>query len=207
MIDFTWHCHDCRFDLSSSSLQPCTVSFWCYNYLTGTCSLPQTFRAILVVALYSHINIAMAVLAFFLLNLLFFLAVYVLFKVSSINLSLLIINTFSKCVHARMQLWFREPLTWLALVLPLLIAVVWAAAFYFFKVVPVTEWKVCAIDSNGKREREGGREGEGGGRGRGGGGEGEGEGKRGGWLIFHYFLYSFSWHLLSLVNWTRSVLC
>ena len=114
----------------------------------------------------------MAVLAFFLLNLLFFLAVYVLFKVSSINLSLLIINTFSKCVHARMQLWFREPLTWLALVLPLLIAVVWAAAFYFFKVVPVTEWKVC---NNGEKDRVGGGEGGGGRRGKEGGRERERE--------------------------------
>jgi hypothetical protein len=47
--------------------------------------------------------------------------------------------------------------------LPLLIALVWAAVFYFFKVVPVTEWKVCAIDDNnieggggrGERERGG----------------------------------------------------
>ena len=68
-----------------------------------------------------------------------------------------------------MQLWFREPVTWLALVLPLFIAVVWATAFYFFKVVPVTEWKVSVIDNNGKRERE--REGGKRGRGRGRGGE------------------------------------
>jgi hypothetical protein len=63
-----------------------------------------------------------------------------------------------------MQLWFREPVTWLALVLPLLIALVWAAAFYFFKAVPVTEWKVCAescSNSNAKKEKgegESGRE-------------------------------------------------
>ena len=111
----------------------------------------------------------MAVLAFYLLNLLFFLAVYVLFKVSPIHVNPLFLS-FQKYVHAHMQLWFREPLTWLALVLPLFIAVVWAIAFYFFKIVPVTEWKVSVIDNNGKRERgREGREGE---------GEGEGEGER-----------------------------
>jgi hypothetical protein len=69
--------------------------------------------------------------------------------------------------------------SWLALVLPLLIALMWAAAVYFFKVVPVsavTEWKVCTTNKfiiitsregggrEGERERgreggEGGREG------------------------------------------------
>ena len=68
-----------------------------------------------------------------------------------------------------MQLWFREPLTWLALILPLFIAVVWATAFYFFKVVPVTEWKVSVINNNGKGEREGRREERERERGRGGG--------------------------------------
>ena len=80
-----------------------------------------------------------------------------------------------------MQLWFREPLTWLALVLPLFIAVVWATAFYFFKVVPVTEWKVSVIDNNGEREegRERGREMRAPGE-----GKREREGQR---EIFHYF--------------------
>ena len=39
-------------------------------------------------------------------------------------------------------LWYKESLTWLVLVLPLIFTVAWGAAFYFFTGVPVSNWKV-----------------------------------------------------------------
>ena len=39
-------------------------------------------------------------------------------------------------------MWHKEPLTWLALVLPLIFTVAWGAALYFYMGVSVSNWKV-----------------------------------------------------------------
>ena len=64
-------------------------------------------RAIIVVAGYKQIDIATAVLAFFLTNLLFFLILYILAKVSTI----IVIDVYvaNSCLYPGNYLEYRQP--------------------------------------------------------------------------------------------------
>lgn len=79
--------------------------------------------AVVAVAAYEKLDIATTILTFFLVNVLYFLAAYVITKI-----------------------WYREPWTLLPMVLPLIIGLLWGVALYFFLSI-VSSWQLTPAES------------------------------------------------------------
>ena len=91
---------------------------------------------LIVIIGHDFLDIATAILAFFVLNLMLFLIAYVLQKVCMEMYNMAVVISLS----LSLQLWYLETITALPIALVAVVVSLWGVAFYFFILKASTNW-------------------------------------------------------------------